>query len=92
MVMVMRSTHTYARLPLSPQAYEEIATKLRTAGYDHAFIGNGDIDMHGEDKVQEALHKALAVAVRNHSKFLGNDVKSVCWDVREEFEKAIRNG
>jgi hypothetical protein len=44
---MIRSTHTYARLPLSPQAYEEIATKLRTAGYDHAFIGNGDIDMHG---------------------------------------------
>jgi hypothetical protein len=43
----MRSTHTYAKLPLSPTAYEEIATKLKDAGYDHAFIGNGDIDMHG---------------------------------------------
>jgi hypothetical protein len=44
-----------------------------------------------EDRVKAALQKALAAAVRNHSKFLGNDVKSVCWDVREEFEKAMKN-
>lgn len=43
----MRSTHTYARLPLSQAAYDEIAAKLKTAGYGHAFDSNGDIDMHG---------------------------------------------
>lgn len=43
----MRSTYTYAKLPLSQAAYDEIATKLRNAGYDHAFMKNGTIDMHG---------------------------------------------
>lgn len=43
----MRSTHTYARLPLSQEAYDEIAAKLKAAGYGHAFDSNGDIDMHG---------------------------------------------
>jgi hypothetical protein len=40
-------TYTYAKLPLSPEAYDEIATKLKEAGYHHAFGNNGDIDMHG---------------------------------------------
>lgn len=43
----MRSTHTYAELRLSPAAYKEIAEKLKEAGYDHAFMENGVIDMHG---------------------------------------------
>ncbi len=42
----MRITHTYALLEVSPGAYEEIAGKLRAAGYDHAF-DEGAIDMHG---------------------------------------------
>lgn len=44
---MLRSTHTYAKLPLSRGAYDEIADKLKTAGYGHAFDSNGDIDMHG---------------------------------------------
>lgn len=49
----MRSTHTFAELGVSAAAYDEIAGKLREAGYDHAFIeatvGSGGlvIDMHG---------------------------------------------
>lgn len=39
-------THTYAELEVSPRAFEEIAAKLRAAGYEHAFE-NGAIDMHG---------------------------------------------
>lgn len=42
-----RTVHTYALLELSPAAYEEIAKKLRDAGYDHAFNDEGEIDMHG---------------------------------------------
>jgi hypothetical protein len=41
------STHTYAILDLSPEAFEEISTKLKAAGYDHAFMSDGEIDMHG---------------------------------------------
>ncbi len=42
----MRSTHTYAVLEISRQAYAEIRAKLEAADYGHAF--NGDtIDMHG---------------------------------------------
>jgi glucosamine 6-phosphate synthetase-like amidotransferase/phosphosugar isomerase protein len=40
-------THTYALLPVSPAVYEEIARKLREAGYSHAFNAEGEIDMHG---------------------------------------------
>lgn len=43
-------SYTYAILDLSPAAYQEIAGKLRAAGYDHAFHQDGGrtvIDMHG---------------------------------------------
>ena len=40
-------TRTYAVLELSAAAWDEIATKLRAAGYDHAFMEGGEIDMHG---------------------------------------------
>lgn len=45
--MGVRQTHTYAELGLSEAAYNEIAQKLRDAGYDHAFMDDGAIDMHG---------------------------------------------
>lgn len=49
--MTLRSTHTFAELELSPAAYDEIAAKLREAGYDHAFCDRSEgppaIDMHG---------------------------------------------
>lgn len=39
-------THTFAELEISAAAWDEIALKLRAAGYDHAFV-SGAIDMHG---------------------------------------------
>ncbi len=39
-------THTYAILPISREAFDEIATALRVAGYEHAFTEDG-LDMHG---------------------------------------------
>lgn len=41
-----RKTRTFAVLEISESAYDEIASKLREAGYDHAFV-SGAIDMHG---------------------------------------------
>lgn len=38
-------SHTYAVLGVSPEAYEEIARKLREAEYWHVFV-DGVIDMH----------------------------------------------
>ena len=43
-------THTYAVLFVSRSAYNEIACKLRGAGYDYVFTegtGKEEIDMHG---------------------------------------------
>lgn len=40
-------THTYVLMDLTPQAYQEIATKMRDAGYDHVFNQDGEIDMSG---------------------------------------------
>ena len=44
--MTLRSTYTYVELEVSAAAYDEIAGKLRAAGYDHAFHDH-TIDMHG---------------------------------------------
>ena len=46
-------THTVATMEVSAVAFDEIAAKLREAGYDHAFLrikqdgGAAIIDMHG---------------------------------------------
>lgn len=51
-----RSTHTLAEHRLSPAAYDEIASKLRAAGYDHAFGSNGTISVHGLGVTREATY------------------------------------
>lgn len=49
--METRQTHTYVKLKISQQAFVEIETLLREAGYDHAFIKQDEgyplIDMNG---------------------------------------------
>lgn len=61
--MTLRQTHTYAELELSTAAYDEIAAKLRAADYDHAFMDDGTIDMHGIG-VTKALDTKDSSAVR----------------------------
>ncbi len=46
----MRSTHTYAIVHISPEAFKEIWITLTAAGYEHAFIKENDgmvFDMNG---------------------------------------------
>lgn len=45
--MSTRTTRTHANLEVSAVVHAEIAGKLRAAGYDAAFGGDGEIDMHG---------------------------------------------
>lgn len=45
--MAIRQTHTYATLEVSHAAYNEVEKLLRAAGYGHAFMPDGAIDMHG---------------------------------------------
>lgn len=48
--MNLRQTRTFVRLAVHPKTYNEIAKKLKSAGYDHAFIeddGKVLIDMQG---------------------------------------------
>lgn len=66
--MGITATHTYAELGLSKTAYGEIRDKLKAAGYNHAFMEDGAIDMHGigvtvevDDIDQLALDAACAV-------------------------------
>jgi hypothetical protein len=40
-----RSTHTYVTLEISAEAWDEIASKMRDAQYDHCFGTEGEIDM-----------------------------------------------
>lgn len=48
---MLKQTHTHVLLELSPLAFDEIAAKLKAAGYDHAFSeeepGKLKIDMQG---------------------------------------------
>lgn len=44
--MATTATHTYALLEVSPVAYDEVESKLKDAGYDHA-LHEGRIDMQG---------------------------------------------
>ncbi|MFM0270153.1 hypothetical protein PQQ59_06180 [Paraburkholderia aspalathi] len=40
-------THTVATLEVTERTFQEIADKLRAAGYDHLFMVDGSIDMYG---------------------------------------------
>lgn len=40
-------TYTLAELEVSAETYNEIKQKLEEAGYDHAFLDNGLINMKG---------------------------------------------
>lgn len=47
---LIRSTHTYVKLPVSKAIYDEIRAKFVEAGYEHVFNKEGDeevIDMQG---------------------------------------------
>lgn len=43
----IRSTHTIVELEVSAAAYNEIRSSLEAAGYQHAFLEDGVIDMSG---------------------------------------------
>lgn len=43
----MRTTHTYALLPVNDETHREIKALLLAAGYDHAVNEVGELDMHG---------------------------------------------
>ena len=53
----MTSTHTVATLEVSKATYNEIAARLREAGYDHVFLHDGVIDMTGIGLVMLATPK-----------------------------------
>jgi hypothetical protein len=69
--MTLRSTYTYVELEVSAAAYDEIAGKLRAAGYDHAFHG-GTIDMHGIGLTRAADPQPLCPNCRDNSCYLHN--------------------
>lgn len=45
--MTLRQTHTYVVMNVTRGTYDEVARKMRDAGYDHVFGEDGEIDMHG---------------------------------------------
>lgn len=47
--MALNVTHTYAVLEVSKATFDEIASKLREAGYSHAFHS----ESHGADREQK---------------------------------------
>jgi len=49
--------YTFVLMEVSQQAYDEIAKKLRDAGYDHVFGDDGEMDMHGIALVLRASKK-----------------------------------
>ena len=64
----MRATHTYALLPISPDAFSEIRDKLSTAGYgDQIHDAGKTVDMHGLAIVPDTAGLSTIDAV--HSAF-----------------------
>ena len=54
---MIRNTHTFVILDLTPAAFAEISEKLRAAGYDHVFMesdGRSVVDMNGIAVAREA--------------------------------------
>lgn len=45
--MSIRTTHTFAELPISRAAFDEIHSKLKAASYDHLLSEDGRIEMQG---------------------------------------------
>lgn len=43
----LRQTHTYAVMDVSQSTYAEVHRKLLEAGYEHAVMDTGELDMHG---------------------------------------------
>lgn len=67
--MTLRQTHTVVELGVSPAAYDEIAKKLRDAGYDHVFFEEGLIDLTGIAIVKEAVESALVQCIEGETKY-----------------------
>ena len=51
----MRTTHTVAVMKVPKSVYDLVAAELRAAGYDHAFLDDGSIDMTGVALAVEKL-------------------------------------
>ena len=49
----MTTTHTYVELGIDAEAFDDIARRLREAGYVQAFVDMDTIDMHGIALVRE---------------------------------------
>jgi hypothetical protein len=43
----LTATHTYVLMEVSKATYDEIANKLRDAGYEHTISDEGELDLHG---------------------------------------------
>src|SRR3546814_19413342 len=68
-------TYSFATLDISRRAYDEIARKLRAAGYEHAFLKDGLIDMQGiglQPSSQEGEPREI-----NGSKYIAVPVKEI---------------
>lgn len=50
-------TYTYAELAVSERTYNEIRQKLEAAGYHHALLSDGAIDMRGIGLVAQKVPK-----------------------------------
>jgi hypothetical protein len=61
---MIRQTHTYVKLPLSPAAYDEIAQRLKDANYEPP-DSDGVIDMHGVAIVKEEEKPGTIINLAN---------------------------
>ena len=68
--MVLNATHTFAELEVSPGSYDEVHRLLTKAGYDHAFMPAGGIDMHGIGLTRRPEDPAISPPFR----FKANDI------------------
>lgn len=92
--MKLRQTHTLATLPISREAYIEIANKLLAAGYGQSFLirghwknlkeeienGRATIDMHGVGLVleQEENKKCIVCGKEDYPLDVKKEVCIIC--------------
>lgn len=60
-------THTYAELEVSSGTYNEVKKLLTDAGYGHAFMEDGAIDMHGIGLTKKEAPKSVSVIINGMS-------------------------
>jgi hypothetical protein len=86
-------THTYVALEVGDDTYKEIKYKLEQAGYHHAFMDDGAIDMHGIGLIIEQPRTTLDLTqkLNEQVKLIAEQYGTTSEEVLENAQKLLLN-